>query len=530
MKVNMPVTQREVKLKEDQTIISMTDLKGAITYVNNDFLDISGFEENELVGVNHNVVRHPDMPALAYKDLWDTVKAGKPWRGIVKNRCKNGDFYWVEAFVTPIIKSGKIIGYQSVRSKATQQQIDKASELYEKITSQNLTSLPTKRDYRLRVSTQFKLLQSVWLLLLGSAFATSYFDSSIGLIGISSAAVCLYVFGFFWVNSQVIKPVREMAKTTKAISNGYLNVRVVVDKPGAMGETQLGLDMIRAKIRATIGRVQEASSDMAVATDQLASMSGHVDMSMQSQMTETEMIATAVQEMSSTVQEVAGSTVSAAEAADDAQQNAEAGRNIVERNIRSISGLSADISGVETLIQLLNEDCSKIDTILEVISDVADQTNLLALNAAIEAARAGEKGRGFAVVADEVRALALRVQSSTDEIQKMIQKLQSGAGAAVNAMVNSRESAQASVKEAEEAGEALEHINSTVKTIQDLSTQIATAAEEQSAVSEEMSRNIVEISDHSFSTAKSSQEALQACNELVGTARRLNALTEDYVI
>jgi len=127
MKINMPVSGREVRLQENQSIISMTDLKGAITYVNKDFLDISGFEESELLGVNHNVIRHPDMPPQAFRDLWDTVKTGNPWRGIVKNRCKNGDHYWVEAFVTPIVKKGNVIGYQSVRSKPSSTQVEEAS-------------------------------------------------------------------------------------------------------------------------------------------------------------------------------------------------------------------------------------------------------------------------------------------------------------------------------------------------------------------------------------------------------------------
>jgi len=400
--------------------------------------------------------------------------------------------------------------------------------LYEKLSSGALKSIPTAKKFQPRVSTQFKFIQTLWLvLLLGSVFSL-YDNLDSTAIGIMAAAVVLYLCGFFWIQQQVIVPLREMALATKSIANGDLNTRIKVDKPGALGESQLGLDMIRARIKATIGRIQEASSGMATATSQLASMSQETNDSMQHQMMETEMIATAMQEMAATVQEVAGNTSTAADAANQAQYDSRQGHSIVEKNMGSINDLSSKIGSVEEAIQSLNRDSEDIGSILEVIRGVAEQTNLLALNAAIEAARAGDQGRGFAVVADEVRALAMRVQSSTDEIHGMIEKLQAGAAAAVQAMISSRESALHSVGEAQEAGEALGRIQDSVLVIQDLSTQIATAAEQQSSVSEEMSRNVVGISDHSATTAAAATEAAEACLHLVDAARRLDLLTHDY--
>lgn len=131
MKINMPVTNHEYVLTEKDTIVSTTDLKGAITSVNPDFIRISGFTEAELIGSNHNIVRHPDMPPAAFEDLWNTVKAGRPWTGIVKNRCKNGDYYWVEANVTPLRQNGQVVGYMSVRNKPTRRQIEEAEALYQ---------------------------------------------------------------------------------------------------------------------------------------------------------------------------------------------------------------------------------------------------------------------------------------------------------------------------------------------------------------------------------------------------------------
>lgn len=133
MKLNLPVTQKEVALKKGSSIVSKTDLKGAITYINRDFLEISGFTEEELIGKNHNVIRHPDMPPEAFADLWATVKANKPWNGMVKNRCKNGDHYWVEANVSPVVEHGTVVGYMSVRSEPTRKQVEAAEKLYKQM-------------------------------------------------------------------------------------------------------------------------------------------------------------------------------------------------------------------------------------------------------------------------------------------------------------------------------------------------------------------------------------------------------------
>ncbi|MDO8310441.1 MAG: PAS domain-containing protein, partial [Sideroxyarcus sp.] len=130
MRTNVPVTQKEVELRDDQMIVSTTDLKGQITYINRDFLDISGFTATELMGQPHNIVRHPDMPIEVFADLWKTLKAGRPWIGLVKNRCKNGDFYWVEAHATPLYENGHVTGYMSVRKKARRQQIEDAGRTY----------------------------------------------------------------------------------------------------------------------------------------------------------------------------------------------------------------------------------------------------------------------------------------------------------------------------------------------------------------------------------------------------------------
>ena len=528
MKINLPVTNREVPFREDQSIISMTDLKGAITYVNRDFIDISGFTEEELLGQNHNIIRHPDMPPAAFKNLWDTVKAGQPWRGIVKNRCKNGDHYWVEAFVTPVQQDGQTIGYQSVRSKPTQQQVSDAETLYKRVNDQKLAELPVKRDLRMGISSQFKWLQSIWLVAMLAGLWLASSGNSAALYGFAGLAILLYALGWVWVSTQVTGPVRAMAKATKALANGDLNVAISADKVGGIGDMQLSLNMVRARLKTVIGRIQESTDDLAAASAQLSEMSDQTSQGMQSQMSETEQIATAMNEMSATVQDVATNTSQAAEAANQADDNAAEGGRIVSQTQQTILTLADEVNQVEEVINGLHQDSNDIGSILDVIRGVAEQTNLLALNAAIEAARAGEQGRGFAVVADEVRSLAQRVQSSTEEIQQMIEKLQQGANRAVNAMGRGRESAERCVQEAQSAEQALDRIRESVSMIRDMSTQIATAAEQQSSVSEEMSRNIVSIKDLATQTAESSVETTNASHHVAETAKRLETLTRDY--
>ncbi|WP_210394857.1 methyl-accepting chemotaxis protein [Motiliproteus sediminis] len=512
-----------------QSIISMTDLKGQITYVNKDFLDISGFTEDELIGQSHNIVRHPDMPPAAYKDLWGTVKAGKPWRGMVKNRCKNGDHYWVDAFVTPVVKQGTVVGYQSVRSKPSQNQIRQAEALYKRVKQSKLDDLPKKRDLRLRTSVEFKLLQAVWLGLLAAALATGNFSDGM-LYGMIAAGLVLMGGCFWWIDQRLIKPLHQLVAHTKAIANGDLSQVIELDRIGAMGEIQTGMKMIQGRLKAVIGRIQESSLALSSSADQLAAMSVQADRSMQTQMSETEQIATAMQEMTATVQEVANNCSMAADSAAEADRCVSTGDQVVQQTQNSIRTLATEVEQAEEVIQSLHADANNIGSILDVIRGVAEQTNLLALNAAIEAARAGEQGRGFAVVADEVRSLAQRTQSSTEEIQQMIEGLQRKADSAVKVMQQGRSSADHSVAEAQQAAQSLIQIREAVARISDMSTQIATAAEEQSAVSEEMNRNIVKIRSLSDETSTATAEGARSAAALSETTHRLNTVTGDYEV
>ncbi|NEX22638.1 PAS domain-containing protein [Thiorhodococcus mannitoliphagus] len=523
MKLNLPITNRENDYADSLVIVSTTDTKGIITYCNKAFIEISGFEEQELIGVNHNLIRHPDMPPAAFKDLWATVKKGKPWRGIVKNRCKNGDHYWVDAYVTPVYEGNTLVGYQSVRTKPTRAQVEAAARLYARIVERQLEDLPRRLipalNHRAWLTAAFAVVG------LG-AMAAGWLESI--WVGLGTLVVALLLAQIS--ARSIFRHITESVRMAKKIASGDLTSPIQVSGNNETAEVLQSIKMLQSRLATVMGHIQESATGVAESAAQLAQATNVTHSLMERQYQETDMVATAMNEMSATVAEVANNTSAAADAAHQASGDAQNGRAVVRQSVDGIRQLADGVTEAAQTITRLETDSVNIGKILDVIRGIAGQTNLLALNAAIEAARAGEQGRGFAVVADEVRALAQRTQESTQEIQEMIARLQDGAQNAVAIMQRGREQAEQSVSSAGDTDRSLDSIAQSVERINDMNAQIATAAEEQSAVVEEMNRNVESIRHLSTETLQSTDGVVSATGHLEDLAGRLTDVVHQYKI
>ncbi|HEY9149187.1 MAG TPA: methyl-accepting chemotaxis protein [Gammaproteobacteria bacterium] len=335
-------------------------------------------------------------------------------------------------------------------------------------------------------------------------------------------AVLITFFAFLWfIHHSIQRPSRQLVDDLKRLADGDFSRPVHCLSHDEIGQVAESAGAIQAQLGAMLREIAGAASQLASASAQLSGTSEQANRDILTQQSETEQVATAMNQMLATVQEVARNAADAAEAARVADEQAGKGSRVVTEVGSAIRELASRVQANAEAIHSLEADSARIGSVVDVIRGIAEQTNLLALNAAIEAARAGEQGRGFAVVADEVRSLAQRTQQATTEIQQMIAQLQNGAQSAVAAMEEGQASTERAVDRAGQAGNALREITGAVSTIHSMNTQIASAAEEQGAVAEEINRNVVAINDVTGSTAQHASQTADASEEIAELASRL---------
>lgn len=350
------------------------------------------------------------------------------------------------------------------------------------------------------------------------------------VIGIGALIVGLMIAGF--VARLIGGPLCQAVEAMNEIAQGGGDLTRRLDDEGDNEISRLSkaFNSFAEKVRAMVSQVYGSTTQLASAAEEMSVIMVETHRDTQQQQSETSQVVTAMNEMTATVQEVARNATEAASAASSADIASAEGKQVVISTMSAIESLSSEINEAANVISQLEKDSENIGTVLDVIKGIAEQTNLLALNAAIEAARAGEQGRGFAVVADEVRTLASRTQQSTQEIQEMIEKLQVGAQSAVKVMDDSRSKAEDSVTQAAKAASSLETITNSVSLIKDMNTQIATAAEQQSAVAEEINRNILNISEIVDRTADGASQTSTASHELADLAIQLQQLVNQFKV
>lgn len=498
---------KEQLFSPSDKLLSTTDINSNIKYANTSFCNIAGYTLDELVDNPHNKVRHPDMPKAAFEDLWSTIQKGNSWMGPVKNLCKNGDYYWVNAFVTPIRdKNGNVFEYQSVRTVLDSKVKDRAKAIYPQL-KQGKTPHATKKKTDRTLGIQAILFALAFLSVANLFFSDTNMLLSIPitLLSLGGAALC-----YFW-RTQYLTVLKE----ANSIYDNPLMSYLYSGSNDKVGNILLALKMRSAEIKAIVGRVSDDSTTINNVATESAHHGSNVANILSNQKGETEQVATAVNQMSTTVQEMVHVVSQAANASQQGLDISNEGQKVVSQTTSSINELSDQLGEVDTAINRLVEGTRSIETVLNEISSIADQTNLLALNAAIEAARAGEQGRGFAVVAEEVRALALRSQQSTDEIGKLILQLRSESDFAIDSMAKGKDLSTRCVAMAEQTGQALRQVTKEVSSLAEINTQISTAIEEQSVVAEQVNQNIISISDMSLESENHGKEAVTLSETLL---------------
>lgn len=413
MRNNLPVIDREVPFPNvpNTRIISVTDAKGIITDVNQTFVDMCGFSREELIGQPHNIIRHPDMPTQVFKLMWDNLKEGKPFMGIIKNRCKDGSYYWVNAFILPIFQAGKIIGYESVRTKATKYEIENAKEAYAKLNRREKVSVSVFNNFNIY------FYAIAFFLFLFALYSPSF------LSVLAAGVFSLFVF------------TRELNEKNKFIYRVIDKNELQVD-PLTLGiytNEKKNIDIEKAKfalkcqekyIDAILTRVNEASIRLCNLADDNLNRAQDVAKDMEQRTRKARRVARSMQNISNDMllmmNDLSESVTQTTQSSDITYELLQEGKTISQRTHEAISTLDDQVKNIASSIKNLSSKVEEISQASELIDQISDQTNLLALNASIEAARAGEAGKGFAVVADEVRSLSLSTHKSTQSIHDLI--------------------------------------------------------------------------------------------------------------
>ena len=464
------VTQNEYPLDDDTTLMSTTDVHSYITHANDTFVQVSGYQLDELTGQPHNMVRHPDMPKAAFADMWYTLQQGEPWSGIVKNRRKNGDHYWVRANAVPMVRRGQVTGYMSIRTRATAEEIAAVEPLYRALNDGRckkrihkglvvgkgwLGKLPAM-PLRWRVRSVMSVLFA--------GLAATLAATSAGWLPLAAAAVVM-LMGTLLFEQQIVRPIENVARQALKVATGERNSVQHLNRSDELGLTLRAVGQLGLMCRWLINDVSSQVVSVRDGSDRLAQ--GNEDLNDRTRQTVAN-----VQQTVATMNQMAASV----------QSNSETAAEVDKLSVAASSAATKGGNAMQTVVKTMDEiadSTQRIGSITSLINDIAFQTNILALNAAVEAARAGEQGKGFAVVAGEVRHLASRSASAANDIRKLIDasasKVQSGS------------------EQVHAEGRTMDDIVVQVKNVTQLIAQISHATSEQATGLSELTRAVAEL-------------------------------------
>ncbi len=531
MKINSPVTDVETRLPRDTFIYSRTDTKGVISDVNEAFAEISAFTPDEMVGRSHNIVRHPDMPPEAFADLWSNLKKGRPWRGVVKNRRKDGGYYWVVANVSPVRENGRVVGYQSIRGVPADEEVAAAKAAYAGI-RQGASKLAIVRGRVVRkrpswvgtwqsLRTQ-TLLPPLFALALSAALL---FVSPAGwtalLAGLAVAHAC---YALCWSLPRTWAELDRIAGWLEAaLCSGDLRQRLRSDRGDIVGTIALHADDLLANIQATLQGIGEVASQVGNANQQVATGMSEVGDLARRQGEAVTSAASSIEQVTSSIRAVADNAGDTCKTADDAAVASDAGAQITDQASKTIRELAQTVNASAECVEKLGARSAEISRITDVIREIADQTNLLALNAAIEAARAGEQGRGFAVVADEVRKLAERTSVATREIGEMVEGIRHETDAAVHGMRAGATQVGEGVALVTQVSDSLRQINDQMGNTVSMVGQITKASDEQQGAMASMEtqlQSVSELTERNVAIVSRAQQTVGSLNVVVDRLRK----------
>jgi aerotaxis receptor len=539
------VTGRETLVPENVFIYSRTNVKGQITEANQAFADLSGYAVEEMMGKPHNIVRHPDMPKEAFADMWKSLKAGRPWQGIVKNRRKDGGFYWVLATVSPLRgQGGRVVGFQSLRRRPGRDQVESATKAYSRIRRGDrslrveegrvlrnppaLIRWVSRPDLRFALGAIFGMASSL------AGFALEFGGVQTSLLrAMCTASFVLGSLGCLLVLvSTLPNLLRDMdqidAYLDQLLSSGDFTAPFNSGQLGRSGKIARKLGLLSGWIQSTIQCIQDAVVPVEVGTEQIRVAIQEIDKAAADQSMSTASVAAATAELDLTIREVTQHLQSTQAAVQETGRRAADGANVSQHATERIQELATVVKSASAQVEALGASSSEVGVIAAVIREIADQTNLLALNASIEAARAGEAGRGFAVVANEVRSLADRTTKATGKIDSLIEAIKGDSDRATAGIRAGAMQVTSGVAFVQDAQVALSDINELMAEAVRRVTEIATSSSQQTEAMGEISTNITRVSAMTEQNMAVVQQTTSLIGDLAPMVDRVKQAVEQY--